>query len=390
MSKTTIDLIAYKIEAYDSDDFIEDLKEKNLTCIVILFNPVKGYAIKGVNIDIHGFEKQWILLFGFAGHRLKGAVYNLLSPVLISVDLIVTYSTLLFLTCKYRPRNCYVDNTFVAVFMAYLRKKDLISNLVYASQDWLGEGGKTFSVKTFHSYCFSRFFALCDRYASKHADLTLNHTPYIQRKRQEYWKEFVPKNETLYFPNIRSAVNKSSLVQNDAKGRNKLLFIGHMLDHTQWSDLLSILDRTNYRLKLVGRIHPTVTKNIRNQLLSRAPVVEFLGYRERIDLKGIAEDCLAGINLIFGKDLHTHYAIPSKVVDYLRFRIPVIVSKDIGYFGDVVSSYQLGIVIENQMELLDAIEKIQYSYIDYRENIDKFFRYFPFNRFTDYLISDPA
>ena len=93
---------------------------------------------------------------------------------------------------------------------------------------------------------------------------------------------------------------------------------------------------------------------------------------------------------IFGKNVHTSYAIPSKVVDYLRFRMPVIVTKDMGSFTDVVIRYKLGRVIDREEELVDAIDSIKCSYNDYGTNIDEYFAQFPFDNFTDYLIENCA
>ncbi len=134
---TLIDLIAYKIEAYDSDDFIEDLNEKKLKSIVVLFNPVKGYRVKGINITLETHQPPRIFLASFAGSKLKGAIYNLAFPALFFIDMVTICLILFRLIRRYRPQNGYTDNTYVAVFLAYLRKKNVIQNLVYAYQDWV-------------------------------------------------------------------------------------------------------------------------------------------------------------------------------------------------------------------------------------------------------------
>ncbi len=231
---------------------------------------------------------------------------------------------------------------------------------------------------------------MCDRYVSKYADLTLNHTRHIQQERREYWHDFRPKKETLYAPHLRPAICHSSIISVDQKERNKLLFIGNILDHSQWSNMLNVLERTNYKLKVVGRVHPRVANNLRQIFLSNDSHIEYLGYLDRSDLKDVIGDCLVGLNVIFGKNVHTSYAIPSKVVDYLRFRMPVIVTKDMGSFTDVVIRYKLGRVIDREEELVDAIDSIKCSYNDYGTNIDEYFAQFPFDNFTDYLIENCA
>ena len=376
----SIDLIAYKIEAYDSDDFIKDLSNSNITYVIFLYNPLSGYSIVS---NVFKSDKKKTMLPTALIHKFNWITYVILFPIAFIIDFIMVSIKVNQIVKKYSPENAFVDNTYIAIHFAKLRKKAKIQNFIYASHDWLGDNEKNLSFSNFFKYCFSKFFIKCDSYACKRADIVLHHTENVKNKRTSYWKENIIKGEEfLYKPNfspLSSILDKSESSINS----NALIFLGRVTNFSGLDLVLNSIAETKYKLNVVGATNTLLSSLIK---ANDKADFEYLGYLDRDKIYEIVSRSVIGLNLITSNNSHTIHTIPSKVIDYLRCGIPVVVTKDIGSFSDVVTEYNIGIVISaNNEEIIKAFNQIRTNHNLYRDNIAKFFTEYPFSNILDYL-----
>ncbi len=98
--------------------------------------------------------------------------------------------------------------------------------------------------------------------------------------------------------------------------------------------------------------------------------VKFLGFVENDQFDKILSDCFCGINILTAKETYSYYTIPGKIMHYIQYMLPVIVTDGVGYFSSVVRNNKLGLVIEpSETEFIDAVYKIFHAQGQYRNNI---------------------
>lgn len=377
-----IDLIAYKIEAYDSDDFIKDLSRNGVSYLVILFNPGSGYSI--VSNVIENQKGKTKLLTPMVEVNFVWIIYVILFPLTFLIDYILVSFKISLLVRKYKPHNAFVDNTFVAFHFARLRKKTKIKNLIYGSHDWFDIRTKSLNFSNFLSHCFAYLFLSFDYYVCGSSDVVLNHTELVQENRDRFWKRnIVSGMEYLYRPHLTPIVGNKSFSQSLSK--NKIIFLGRATKFSGLGLTLNAINGTDYEINIVG--HPE--KDIVNKLLELDNMkknFKHLGFCDRSYFYEICFQSIAGIALITSDEVHTVYTIPSKVVDYLRCGIPVICTKNIGPFSDVIMKYNIGLVIEpNKDEIVKAFDCARSKEKYFADNIKTFFKEYPFSNFLDFL-----
>ena len=374
-----IDLIAYKIEAYDSDDFLKTLSANNLTYIVFLFNPASGYRI--VSNVVSTSKKRTILLTGGITRQFHWIIYAILYPVTFIVDYFVLAFKINKFIKKFSPRNGFVDNTFTAFHFAYLRKKSKIDNLVYASHDWFQIDKESFNISNFLKSCFSYLFLKFDYFVCQNADIVLNHTKIVKENRSNYWnKNIIKGKEYFYKPPLSPIFDRS---QNKPKIKNKIVFLGWATKSSGLNEILNAINQSEYQLYAIGKENETI-KHILG--LSNFKNFNHLGFLERSKFDNIFNESIAGINLITSKNVHTVHTIPSKIIDYLRYGVPIICTNNIGPFAEVILKYKLGVIISpTKHEIIEAIENISLNQEDYSKNIRFFFKDFPFSNLLKYF-----
>ena len=375
-----IDLIAFKLECYDSDDFIKDLSNSGITYVIFLYNPLSGYLIIS---NVFKSDKKKIRLPTGIIHEFNWMVYVALFPIAIIIDLIFVSIKVNQIVKKYKPKNAFVDNTFFAVLFARLRKNAKIQNFIYASHDWLGDNAKKLNFSNFFKYFFAKLFIKCDSFSCKSADIVLHHTQQVKNNRVSYWKENIIRGkEYLYKPHFSpfsSILNNSEPSISD----NELIFLGRATEYSGLEFVLEAIAETNYKLNVIG------TKNALIKTLARAnnkSSFEYLGYLERDKIYEIVSHSVIGLNIITSNNSHTVHTVPSKVIDYLRCGIPTVVTKNIGPFYEVIQEYNIGLVIEpNKEEILKAFDQIRSNNKYYEDNIKTFFKNYSFSNPLDYL-----
>ena len=375
-----IDLIAFKINAYDSDDFIKDLSSNGVSYIVLLFNPVSGYSI--ISNVVKNQKKPTKILTGISGERLSSKLHSIFFPITFFIDYLRITRKISQLVRRYSPENAFVDNTYFAFFFARLRKKSKINNLVYASHDWLGGENDSFKITNLFKYRLSSLFLICDYYACRNSDIVFNHTKILQQKRNNYWDDSFCKKEIYYRPHLTPLYNASDVLEFDIS-KNKIIFLGTATIDSGLELTLNAIKNDDYELNLIGMLNKTVKDMIK---LDQNRKIKHLGYCSRSDFHKIFNSSIAGINLITSNKVHTVYTVPSKVMDYLRYGVPVVATKNIGIFAETIEEYGIGIVINpNKEEIISAFNQIKLNYKFYAKNIKRFFEEYPFSNIVDYL-----
>ncbi len=372
-----IDLFGYKIEGYDNDNFIRQLDDLKFRYIVIVMNPTSGYKIV-TNLEKIYFENK-IFLCSIASKSFPKFLYSILFPILFFVDHVILFQKFKKLFNSFEANNCFSDNTYGATYLAYLRKKNKIDHFMYASFDWIGENSKKINFFKFHKYLFSKMFVLCDYYCCKNADITLNHTMYVEKGRKEYWKKNITKKEKIYKPFVTKHRFKKY-----QKKKKTILFLGQALSSSSLDKVLLSIKESDYRLKIIGVGNPVVKKlslDFGNDLFSNT------GYLERDQFAKNVIDCFVGINLVDTSNDHSKYTVPSKVVDYLRYGIPVLATPNIGVFHEYIRKYKMGIIVDeiNAESIKASLDLIFSKNTFYSENINNFFETFTFDKLNSII-----
>ncbi len=374
-----IDLIAYKIEAYDSDDFIKDLSSNGVSYLVLLFNPVSGYSIVSNVVENQKGKRK--LLSGIVAKK-NNWVFRTIFPLTFIIDYILVSRKISLLVRMYNPKNAFVDNTFIALHFARLRRKSKINNLIYASHDWFDGGKKSLSFSNFLKHCFSYLFLIFDYYVCGSSDVVLNHTKLVQENRESYWgRSIIRKLEYLYKPHLTPITSQQAL--SECENKNKIIFLGTATDSSGLELTLNAINGTDYELDIVGQLNKVVKNLIESNNINN---FKYLGFCDRSIFNEIFSQSIVGINLITSGDVHTVHTIPSKVVDYLRHGVPVICTKNIGPFAEVIVEYNIGIIIDpDKDEILKALYCIKSNNNIFVENIKTFFEEYPFSNLIGYL-----
>jgi glycosyltransferase involved in cell wall biosynthesis len=374
-----IDLIAYKIEAYDSDDFIQDISSKGLSYLIMIFDPHHGYHIISNVGEIQ--EEKTKLVAGALTKKYHWIFYALLYPITFLIDYYIVSKKINQLVDRYNPTNAFVDNTFVALHFSRLRKKSKIKNLVYGSHDWFDVEKVSFSLSSFLKYCFSYLFLVFDYQACRNSDIVLNHTEIVGKKRLNHWGKNIIKNkEYFYKPNLTPILSKNF---DQKKSNNKIIFLGWATSSSGLKLTLDSIKGSNYELNIIGKPSEAV-KSIKNE--NNISNFKHLGFLDRSKFSEAFDQCIAGINIITSEDVHTVHTVPSKVIDYLRHGVPVICTKNIGPFSEIISEYNLGLIIEpNNHAIIKAINEINANKTFFSENIKIFFNEYPFSNLFEYF-----
>ena len=378
-----IDLIAYKIEAYDSDDFIKDLSSNGVSYLVLLFNPVSGYyVVSNVVENQKGRTKLLTGIIAKNNNWVFRTILPLIFPLTFLIDYILVSRKISLLVRKYKPINAFVDNTFIALHFARLRRKSKINNLIYASHDWFDGGKKSISFSNFLEHCFSYLFLIFDYYVCGSSDVVLNHTKIVQENRERYWgRSIIRKLEYLYKPHLTPITSQQAL--SECANKNKIIFLGTVTDSSGLELALNAINGTDYELNIVGQLNKVVKNLIESDSINN---FKYLGFCDRSIFYEIFSQSIVGINLITSSDVHTVHTIPSKVIDYLRHGVPVICTKNIGPFAEVIVEYNIGIIINpDKNEIIKAFDCIRSNNKYYAENIKTFFKEYPFSNLLDYL-----
>ena len=375
-----IDLVAYKIEAYDLDGFINSLKECNKKYIIIIFNPVFGYKSC---TNITNVPKLRGNFLASNSYIIKSRfLYKLFYLPLFFIDLVIQITTTLYLIILFKPKNLYIDNTYMAIIFVLIRFFNKKLNIIYASQDWLGDNIGVDKYKNILKYGFSRLFIFCDYLGVKYSNIVLNHTENLQKARNNYWGNKINVNEIVYSPDfsINYQFNNSNI-----NIKSEILFLGNCNESSAIENILESIDDSDYILTIIGPVNEYLTK-LKNKYKNNKHL-KIIGAISRVNFSNYSKNCFMGINIINDKNFHSKYAIQSKTIDYIKLGLPVLLSQNLGVTADFIRSLSVGLLVDEVHGdiILNGINEIFRNKI-YEENISKINSKYQCNKISDFLV----
>lgn len=351
-------ILVFKTDSFDTDSLVKDMLSYSMDSIVL----VLGFdsRIRVVHTPEGGQERA-IELPRFNSERLN----RTLAPLLFFFDL-AAYAGLLTGAClRHRPRLCWIENTFAAAILGVLKRLGLCGRIIYLPGDWLmpekrGAGARR--------YLWGLLFVVADYAACSSASLVLNSTARITEARRRFWGREIAKREEI------CPLNMEVKAGAPASGkRQKICFLGNVRSDSGLEIVMGSLARMkgngNISLKVIG---PSGGDAVRDMAASRGigREIEFAGFVERERLGQALSDCFCGVNLLTDPESYSSYTIPSKIIHYLQFLLPVITTRGAGVMADVITKNGLGIVIEpNEQEFIEAVVGLRERQEEFRQNI---------------------
>lgn len=366
-----LDILIFKQYSSDTDSFIEDILDykSNSVILIVDFDKIM-VRYKPSNIN---FKKNTILLFKTKSYKLNYYI----SPLIVFINMVKILKLFSFICWRYRPKVFWVENSYAALIVGFLRKCHLCGKSIYLPGDWVAIKGNK---KKLLSYVGNNLvFPILDYLACKLNDVVLNHTKKIAEARYKFWGKKIAKKEKLYLYQPRIKISNISL----NKMNKNICFIGQMRKESGLDLAIKALSkiRQHQDISLII-IGPKTQYYEYFRRLSKQyhvePHVKFLGFVETDRFINILSDCFCGINLLIVKDTYSFYTIPGKIMHYIQYLLPVIATEGTGYFSSVVKDNELGLVIEaSETEFINAVYKIYHEQREYRNNIIKYINSFP-------------
>lgn len=358
-----LDILAYKVESFDSDCFKEDIISYSPNSIVLMFNK-NGiwFDYKPLNFKI---KRKKLLFIRLNKPRLDYYIY----PFLFIIDHFRIFKLFLSICLKYRVKVVLVENTYVASIVGILRRCNLVKKMIYMPGDWLA--GSKVRAGLWSWFGSDLVFPIFDYWACRLSDITLNNTKNQVELRYKYWGKAISRKETVFTPRLK--IKRLQMKPNGDK--KNILFIGTVREDSglelALKSLSIIRKELDVGLKIVGDYNQK-SKFLHKlaQMYQVDDHVKFMGFLRRDKLGEDISDCFCGINPITSKYSYTRNTLPAKLFDYLQYVIPVIVTENVGVGAEIVQHYRLGLVIEpNEDKFAEAVIKIYKELSWYQMNI---------------------
>lgn len=303
----------------------------------------------------------------------------ILYPLDLIMEAPVVFLFYLWMGLRFRVGTVFLPDPRHVVIVALLRKLRLFSRLVYYEGDWLA--GSKLRRGIWSRLNSEVYFPIIDRMACRWSDLTVNQTESIEKARTEYWGRKIPREEVLFMPQFTvECRNVSARLQG-----HKILFLGCTNPDSGLDIILKALPIVQERLgdrvgpmalKIVGPLNQTLqdlTNAARESGLGR--FLEYAGH-EDIDhaaFDDVFADCYCGVNLITNPHSYSIKAIPGKVMYYLQYLLPPLVSPYNGPIGDTIRKHQLGLVVTPELDtVVSALIELYEKRSLYVQNLQMF------------------
>jgi glycosyltransferase involved in cell wall biosynthesis len=280
------------------------------------------------------------------GTRLGYALH----PLALLLAIPKVFFFFLGLGLRFRVGTITAQNEFACAIIGILRRLRVFRRFVYISGDW-GQGSTAY--RGIWSHINKEvYFPVADWFCCKCSDLTVNLTSAISKSRTEYWGRKIPKEEIVYQPPLVVRCTDASRQQK----KHKILFFGGLRNDSGLDLVVRSLPRVRERIgdvsiKIVGPITPAVIelkKAAAGQGLES--LIDCAGRADRDSFDALFSDCYCGVNLITDPDSHTSKTLPSKVMDYFQYLLPVLVSPYVGPISETIRERKLGLVIDPEVD----------------------------------------
>jgi glycosyltransferase involved in cell wall biosynthesis len=276
------------------------------------------------------------------------------------------------LLIRFRPEVIVAEGYFLSFLIGLMKPSGLYKRSVYISGDWL-EGSKRKS--NLLGYAANNlFFPVIDLIACRLSYSVFNVSQEIGKKRRNYWNKQVAHIEkVIYFP-LAPQWQEGDL---DSRRKN-ICYLGIMRDDCGLDIAIRSLKRLreyeDFHIKVIGA-YSYEYENLKRlaEEFEVADFVHFLGFVKREEFKSLLADCFCGLHLLKIPDAYNAFSFPSKLGDYLRYLLPVIVSENVGYFNNIILENNLGFVIKpEESQLEESLLNLYKLQPLYRRNIMKY------------------
>ena len=210
---------------------------------------------------------------------------------------------------------------------------------------------------------------------------TLNNVLYLGPALQDYYGPKSRKGSKYYRDML--IFGQKNIKNERVPQRGLIGFVGNLKDYQGIELIIEAVSKNqDLRLDIIG---DGAGKNNFQDLATKAGInerIKFYGFVPEEDVEKITSRWLAGLAPYEPvKENFTNFAHPGKVVFYLQYGLPVIMTK-VSHMQDKVNKYKLGELVNyDSQDLLRAILRVQENYDQYEAGVKKFNQEFEFNHY---------
>ncbi len=357
-----IDLLAYKIYSYDTESFVSDVLKYYKNSIILVFDFEKIACWHKPSDMPQDFKTQYFCSFN------SKTLNKWLSPIRFFVNTLLLFSLISWSIIKFRPKICWMENTYAAFISGIFRKLKFTTKTFYLSGDWLVSKRFKGPLTYFGS---NMLFPALDYCACRWNDVVLNHSKAISDARREFWRKSITNKEASYEYKFKIKIQADGVTKN----RKAICFLGSPRNDSGLDLIIMTLAKyfknDEFTIKIIGpnrQAYEYFKKLAIDQGVGDK--VRFLGFVKTDELPVILSDCFCGLNLVKSNESYTSYTIPGKLVHYLQYLLPVIATSGIGYMADEVKNKNLGVIVKPELnDIYNAVRLVFEKQVEFRSSI---------------------
>lgn len=281
-----------------------------------------------------------------------------------------------YLVKNFDINKVIVDNVYAAVIIGVLHKLNFFKKTFYLGNDWLYDKNKT---NLLSKLSCNIIFPVADYFACKLNSVTFSNK-YIFKERLNFWHKKV-WSEGRTFNYWKTQITSLSEKRTGLK-KNSMLFIGVTREDSGFKLILDSLKELNkskdkYYFKIIGPLNKPLKDCLEYaKEIDVFKYIKYLGFLPTSQFAKNAEDCFCGLNLITNTQSYTMFTTPSKVIYYLEFLLPPLITKGNGYLvTNLIKQYNLGKITQNkQTEIVKDINQLKEKNSFYVNKIKNFIK----------------
>ncbi len=372
MPKPSVDVLVYVTESFDTDSLLNEMLETIPRPVIVLTNDHRTWFLHKPDDVVYRDPPIRVWRKG------NQVWFYRLYPLFFVVGQALEFLFFFRFGMKYRVKSVVVKSAYSAVGVGLLRRLGLFERFVFFAGDYFG-GTKTYSgIWTWFNSGF--LHPVCDYLACKMSDLILNQGQMVGDARKAFWKRSIAKNELTFVHRLKM---KRVVAPGGSPGRS-ILFLGSAR-HDSGLDvaikgLRRLRERMDVGMRFVGKPGPVVTEMQKLAAeLGLGDCVTFHGFVSRAEMPAIFADCFCGIELLTEPGGQDSTGIPAKLLDYLQYGMPAVLTRNSGSTADLLTEHKLALCIEpNEDEYVEAVCCLRREYNEY------------YRRIVEYIVSVDA